>query len=202
MPSGVSLMLAGFRSRWTMPLLVRRLERLGDLPRDLERLLDRDRARAQPLGQVSPSTSSMARNDARAVHAALEAVDAAMFGWLSEASSFASRSKRARRSASRAKPSGRTLIATSRPSVVSRGPIDLAHPAGAEGGGDAVVAEGWLIRSGFLRTGAQPWASSGTSRLAGPGFYRGSRAARRPACPKARLTVDAIPPLGREPEGG
>ena len=33
-PSGVILTLAGFRSRWTMPLLVRGLERVGDLPRD------------------------------------------------------------------------------------------------------------------------------------------------------------------------
>ena len=44
---------------------------------------------------------------------------AAMFVWLSEASTLASRSKRASRSASAAKPSGRTLIATSRSSVVS-----------------------------------------------------------------------------------
>ena len=36
-PSGVILMLAGFRSRWTMPLLVRGLERFGDLPRDRQR---------------------------------------------------------------------------------------------------------------------------------------------------------------------
>ena len=42
-----------------------------------------------------------------------------MPGWLSEASSFASRSKRARRSGSAAKASGRTLRATSRPSFVS-----------------------------------------------------------------------------------
>ena len=42
LPSGVSLTFAGFRSRWTMPLLVRLLERLGDLPRDRERLVDRD----------------------------------------------------------------------------------------------------------------------------------------------------------------
>jgi hypothetical protein len=33
------------------PFLVRRLERLGDLQRDLQRLADRDRAALQPLGQ-------------------------------------------------------------------------------------------------------------------------------------------------------
>ena len=43
----------------------------------------------------------------------------AMLEWLREASSFASRSKRARRSASPATSAGSTLIATSRPSVVS-----------------------------------------------------------------------------------
>src|SRR5438445_368797 len=55
---------------------------------------------------------------------------AAMFGWLSEASACASRSKRAMRSASRARPSGRALIATARERfrreahVLSR----LSHP--------------------------------------------------------------------------
>ena len=33
-------------------LLVRLLERLGDLPRDRERLVDRDRPALQPLGEV------------------------------------------------------------------------------------------------------------------------------------------------------
>src|SRR5512135_3236429 len=45
---------------------------------------------------------------------------AAMFGWLREARTWASRVKRARRSASRAKRSGSTLIATSRWRRVSR----------------------------------------------------------------------------------
>jgi hypothetical protein len=42
-----------------------------------------------------------------------------MLGWFSEARTRASRSKRARRSGSCAKPSGRTLSATARPSLVS-----------------------------------------------------------------------------------
>ena len=33
-------------------LLVRRLERLGDLPRDRQRLVDRNRPVRQPLGEV------------------------------------------------------------------------------------------------------------------------------------------------------
>ena len=45
--------------------------------------------------------------------------DPAIFGWLSAASTLASRSKRARRSGSCATASGSTLIATSRPSLVS-----------------------------------------------------------------------------------
>ena len=54
-----------------------------------------------------------------------------MFGWFSEASSWASRSKRASRSGSGANASGSTLIATSRPELRVAGPIDLAHSAGA-----------------------------------------------------------------------
>ena len=52
MPSGVTFTLAGFRSRWTMPLLVRLLERLGDLLRDRDRLVDGDRPALQALGEV------------------------------------------------------------------------------------------------------------------------------------------------------
>ena len=48
-------MFAGFRSRWMMPLLVRRFERVGDLPRDRQRLVDRQsRPRAMPLGERRP----------------------------------------------------------------------------------------------------------------------------------------------------
>ena len=50
-PSGVTLTFAGLRSRWTIPLLVRRLQRLGDLPRDGERLVERERAARDALGQ-------------------------------------------------------------------------------------------------------------------------------------------------------
>ena len=43
-PSGVILMFAGFRSRWTMPLVVGGVERIGDLPRDRQRLCNRQPA--------------------------------------------------------------------------------------------------------------------------------------------------------------
>ena len=36
------------------PLLVRRLERLGDLARDRQRLLDRDRSARDPIGERRP----------------------------------------------------------------------------------------------------------------------------------------------------
>ena len=67
-PSGVILMFAGFRSRWTMPLLVRGFERVGDLPRDGERRhVERHRASSRRRSaSVSPSTSSSTRaRDAR-----------------------------------------------------------------------------------------------------------------------------------------
>ena len=75
--------------------------------------------RFEPLGQV------LARRRARARGTACPSASsrpwiAAMFGWLSAASSCASRWKRARRSASRATAAGSTLIATSRSSFVSR----------------------------------------------------------------------------------
>ena len=37
--AGVILTFAGFRSRWTTPLFVRSLQRLGDLTRDRQRLV-------------------------------------------------------------------------------------------------------------------------------------------------------------------
>ena len=51
MPSGVTLMFAGFRSRWMMPALVRGFERLGDLPRDRQRLVERNRPARDALGE-------------------------------------------------------------------------------------------------------------------------------------------------------
>ena len=64
-----------------------------------------------------------------------------MFGWFSDASTSASRWKRASRSASAASDGGRILIATWRFSFVSRRPIHLAHAAFADLRGDFVDAE-------------------------------------------------------------
>ena len=120
MPSGVILMLAGLRSRWTMPLLVRRVERVGDLPRDRERLVDRAAARcAIRSASVSPSTSSS--TSARTPPASPRgrrsrrcADDSA-----TRASALRARSAPAARDRS-LNARGRILIATSRPSLVSR----------------------------------------------------------------------------------
>ena len=45
-------MFAGFRSRWMMPLLVRRFERLRDLLGDGQGFIDRDRATRDALRQI------------------------------------------------------------------------------------------------------------------------------------------------------
>ena len=51
-PSARTLMLAGFRSRWMMPLLVRGFERVRDLLRDRQRFVERNRAARDPLRQI------------------------------------------------------------------------------------------------------------------------------------------------------
>ena len=56
-------------------LLVRRLERLGDLPRDCERLVDRHRPAPRRSARSSPSTSSIDEKCAVARRDVLEAVD-------------------------------------------------------------------------------------------------------------------------------
>ncbi len=66
---------------------------------------------------------------------------AAMFGWLSDAISCASRLKRASRSGSALKASGRTFNATSRFSLESRRAVHLAHSAFANLAEDAIGAD-------------------------------------------------------------
>ena len=53
-PSRVILMFAGFKSRWTMPFLVRGLEGLGDLAGDRQGLGDRHWPRRDALGERRP----------------------------------------------------------------------------------------------------------------------------------------------------
>src|SRR4051794_38294826 len=51
---GVSLMLAGFRSRWTIPFFVRRVQRRRDLRCNVQRFLDRQRTLLDPLLKRRP----------------------------------------------------------------------------------------------------------------------------------------------------
>ena len=96
-------------------LLVRRRQRLGDARRPARRRA-RPAARLAPAcrSRPSPSTSSMVRNRVPSSSSTENSVT--MFGWFREATVRASRSNRARRPASEAKPAGSTLSATSRPS--------------------------------------------------------------------------------------
>jgi hypothetical protein len=54
-PAGVIMMLAGFRSRWMMPFVVRGFERVCDLPGVVESSLERQRSSES----VSPGTNSI-----------------------------------------------------------------------------------------------------------------------------------------------
>ena len=51
-PSSRTLMFAGLRSRWMMPALVRRFERVRDLSRDRQRFVDRNRAPRDALREI------------------------------------------------------------------------------------------------------------------------------------------------------
>ncbi len=118
LPSGVIFTFAGFRSRWTMPFscasasaseicfAIAIASSVGSAPR------------FSRCERSSPSTSSIAS----AITPSLSSSPwmAAMLVWFSDARICASRRKRATRSASCAKAAGSTLIATSRPSFVSR----------------------------------------------------------------------------------
>ena len=137
---GAHLDVRGLQIAMDDPLLVRGFERLRDLLRDRQRLVERDRAPRDPLRQVlaldefhhergaRPPTSRDRRSRRCADDSATRA-------------SSASRWNRASRSASARTTSGRTLIATWRSSFVSRRPIHLAHAAFANWRGDLVDAE-------------------------------------------------------------
>ena len=99
--------------------LVRRLERLGDLPRDGQRLVERQRPTRDAIGERRRPRPAPSRARGRR-SPVLEAVDARCSDGSARRGVVASRSNRASRSASLAKASGRILIATSRPSFVSR----------------------------------------------------------------------------------
>ena len=117
LPSGVTLIFAGFRSRCITPF---------SWAASRASAICRASFRASSTGigpvfirsaRVDPSISSITRKFVPSDSS--RPYMAAMLGWLREASNFASRWNRATRSASRANSSGRILIATSRPSFIS-----------------------------------------------------------------------------------
>ena len=127
----VSLIFAGLKSRWMMPCscaassasticrAIGSASSRGIGPRAMRS------ASVWPLDQL---------HDERAgPPLVLETIDRGNVRMVQRGEHFASRLKRARRSGSSANVSGRTLSATSRFSLVSRGAIHLAHAAGAEG---------------------------------------------------------------------
>ena len=136
MPSAVILMLAGLRSRWMKPFSCaassaratsRAIVSVSDMPSpccaspfadDEDVLRRRVAAAAISSASVRPSTSSSTRPGVPLM-SAIPWI-AQMFGWLNDARTRASRSNRRRRSGSATKIGGRILIATSRPSVMSR----------------------------------------------------------------------------------
>jgi hypothetical protein len=113
----VSFTFAGFRSRWTIPFSC-----AASSASAICRAVSSDSTTGigpweRRAARSSPSTISIARN--RTPSAEPTPYTAAIPGWLSEASTRASRSNRAIRSGSLANSVGSTLMATSRPSVVS-----------------------------------------------------------------------------------
>ena len=122
-------------------LLVRGLERVGNLSRDRQRLVDGIGPRAMRSASVGPSTSSMTS----AVHA-IARLRSRRSRRCSDgsatASSWASRLKRASAFGITArKARGRTLSATSRVKLGVARAIHLAHAAGADERDDLVGSQ-------------------------------------------------------------
>ena len=116
-PSGRSLMLAGFRSRWMMPCLVGRFERVRDLLRDRQRFVGRDRTRAIRSARRR-AFHELQHQRAHAVRF-FQPVDRARCSGDSARRAPALRVESREAVGIGGKDSGRTLSATSRPSFVS-----------------------------------------------------------------------------------
>ena len=127
-PSGVTLMLAGFRSRWTTPASCA-ASRASAICRATSSASSIGRApcaiRSARVGPSTSSSTSALTTWPELVPSSVEGSDSsspwmpAMLGWFSEARTFASLSNRASRSGSVTNASGSTLIATSRSRPVS-----------------------------------------------------------------------------------
>ena len=136
---GRELDVRGFQIAMDDAALVRGFERVGDLSRDRQRFVQRNRPCAMRSASVGPSTSS--RTSARCLRV-LEAVDLRDVRMVQRRERPALRArKRASRSGSAANASGRTLIATSRFSLRVARAIHLAHAARADQRDDFVSAD-------------------------------------------------------------
>jgi hypothetical protein len=98
--------------------VVRRRKTEGDVARDGDRLLERQRTLTERSRRVSPSSSSVTTY--ATAPSTPKSWIARMLGCDSAATAFASRSNRTRASGSAARCAGSTLTATSRLSLVSR----------------------------------------------------------------------------------
>ena len=107
--------MAGFRSRWIIPFFMRRFDGFTNVLGDGQGFVDRQRAGFEPIRERLPFDGSSTRKREPFASSRLLA---AMFGWLSEARTSASRWNRLTRTGSRENSSGRILIATSRFSFV------------------------------------------------------------------------------------
>ena len=112
--------------------LVRGFQCLGDLSGDRQRFGQRERAAGDLHRQIVPG-NQLHDERADAVCFPRRRRSRAMLGWFSAASVCASRVKRARRSRSAAKTSGRTLMATSRLSLESRARYTSPMPPAPSG---------------------------------------------------------------------
>jgi len=125
-------------------LLVRFLERLGGLPRDRERLVDRDRAPLQPLGEVF-SLDELHHQDVR-LHAAfkrhlLEAVEVGDPRMIERRQQLRLALEAREPVAVGGERLRQQLEGHLAPELRVGGAVDLAHPTRADRGADPVVRE-------------------------------------------------------------
>ena len=99
-----------------------------------------------------------------------------MFGWISLATAFASRWKRATKAGSLERCSARTLIATSRSSSESRAPVDVGHAPG----GDQLDEFGSVRRRCAAEGRGRPAAAKSPSR--DRSYERSPKDCRTPGC--------------------
>ncbi len=118
MLSRVTITFSGFRSRCTIPVACALASPSAICPAIPSSFFSGRGSADRSLRRLSPSTSSIAIHETPSVAPMSKTVT--MLGWLSAEAERASFSKRLSRSSFAARSAGRTLIATSRPSRVSR----------------------------------------------------------------------------------